>query len=316
MSKEISHNEKLTKDVRALYDMELNNYLMARTIAVLSDKINNLGNRRYFEKPEKKNIVSTYASTGGWAGLGIAIGAGIGGCSGCANSSGIFSAIDNLVGGLFIGGLIGLALGGVIGFMVDSSRKDDAQQKADSEYQTNLTRYNQNVALDEQRVARENKLKTVLRANRETLQQKYNHSIRLLGAMYEVVGIDRDFRSLVSIGYMYDFLRLGISNSLTGIDGLYYLIQQRIHWDVLHATMEDISRKLDTIINNQDRIYYELQAMNDKSDKLIQMTSKSIELGIQNGQKLQSIEANTDIAAYNIERMRAEEEFRHMVGWN
>ena len=153
-------------------------------------------------------------------------------------------------------------------------------------------------------------------ADREVLIHKRKESLALLGAMYEVIGIDRDFRSLIAIGYMNDFIRLGISNKLTGVDGLYYIIQQRIHWDALHTKLDDISSKLDTIINNQDRIYYELCEMNDKSERLLKCASQAIQIGIDNGKQLEEIQNNTGVIAYNAERMRAEYEFRNMVGWN
>ena len=66
MSNEIEIREKLKRDVGALYEMELNNYLMTRTIKAMNNTIGRLGHPKRLEQPVRQNMVSLYQATGGW----------------------------------------------------------------------------------------------------------------------------------------------------------------------------------------------------------------------------------------------------------
>ncbi|MBQ8175098.1 MAG: hypothetical protein IJ009_06835 [Clostridia bacterium] len=316
MGEVIESTEKLKKNVASLYEMEMNNYLMTRLIDKMDSTINGLCVSRRFEAPKMGQTKQRLSATGNGALLGGFAGVLLGVFVGCSNSSGIFTAIDNLVMGFLLGALFGLMIGGVIGYLIDMNaveeEKNELQKKYDAAYQL----YKRNMDEDSKRVNREEKFREALIAERDELVKKRKDSLLLLGSMYEIMGIDRGFRSLVAVGYMNEFLRLGIATKLEGIDGLYYLIQQRIQFSVLNATMQEISSKLDTIINNQDRIYYELQEMNGKFDKMIAGVFEAVKVGVDNGKRLEEIQNNTGIAAYNAERMRREYEYRNLVGWD
>ena len=313
MENKIQEKNNLENAISKLYDMELNTYLMVRTISRLKKQADSLGYSRSFSQPQPRKAIVSGGSAGVGAGLGTVICAFLGVASGCSNSSGLFSSIGNAIKGLFIGGIAGLIVGTVIGFIIDKVKCDEEQDRLDSEYNSAMTQYNNQVNQDKRRVQRELKQKNILLAEIDALENKLKKSRHLTTVMYDAAGIDRDFRTLIAIGYMYDFLRLGITDKLTGADGLYYLIRKEIRWDILNTTLENISQKLDTIISNQDRIYHELCSINQKSDEIISQTGRLIAQGVERDKTLDEIRQNSEITAYNAERTRVEQEYWHLI---
>ncbi|MBQ7574619.1 MAG: hypothetical protein IJT23_10220 [Clostridia bacterium] len=103
--------------------------------------------------------------------------------------------------------------------------------------------------------------------------------------------------------FAHEFIRLGISRQLEGAQGLYYLIRKELRMDQMQRSLDDISRKLDEIIDNQREIYGEIVKMNNKCENMIQATLKM-------SKNLNNIEQNTAISAYNSERILKEEEYQ------
>jgi hypothetical protein len=313
MKNEIISEHTLAKTVSNLYDMELNNYLTVQTIEKLEYQVNSLGYYQNIPEPKQQQAYLSFDDTGTGAMIGVFIGAIIGTIIGFSNSSGFFSSIGGAIGGLIIGSLIGVALGAVIGFCADQSYFNECKNNYGNTYQREMSQYKWQISQDKERVQKEPIQKEVLQVEIVALKNRLDKSTALTASMYDNAGIDSDFRSLISIGYMNDFIRLGISNKLTGVDGLYYLIKQKINWDLLHTTLYDISQKLNTIINNQDRIYYELCDMNRKCDEIVANTGHLIAQGIERGNTLDEIRQNSAITAYNAERSRVEQEYWNMI---
>lgn len=300
MSEEIEVREKLKSNVSALYEMELNNYFMTKTIKAMNGAIGKMGHPKHFEPPTRQKMVSLYQATGGFAGVGLGIGGGIG-----------LSA-----GSIGAGLIVGLLLGLIIGFAIDMNGREKAQRKADAEYEQALAKYQTRMASEKRRLDNESKCKSVLIADRDALVQKRQESTALLSAMYDAVGIDKEYRHLIAIGYMDTYIRLGVANKLEGVDGLYYIVEQKIDKRLFQLTLDEISDKLDTIADKLSQISSQLEEMNQKFDRSLKASQQAINVGIQNGQTLAEIRENTGISAYNNERMRREYEFRNMVGWN
>jgi hypothetical protein len=234
---------------------------------------------------------------------------------GCSGSSGFFASIDAFFMGGAGGFLIGAIIGGIIGYFIDSCEVENEREEIEREYQSAIRKREKNLDDDRKRIEREEKYKQVLVDIKNELTEKKKESLVLLGAMYEHSGIDRRFRTLVAMGYMNEFLILGIATKLEGVDGLYYLIQQRVQYNALKASLDDIANKLDTIISNQDRLYYEIIEMNDKLESMTKEISSAVRVGVENGKALEEIKTNTGVSAYNTERMRCEYEYRNLLGW-
>ena len=173
--------------------------------------------------------------------------------------------------------------------------------------------YQHEVDKDRARVVREKKEKEILIQQRDSLIERKNAATMKLNRYYNTMGIDSKYRNLVPIGYMYEFMRLGIATRLEGANGLYYLVRQELRHDQLNATLDEISRKLDTIIDNQHELYYEISDMNQKCDRIIRGVKKSAEISAKNNQLLQDAVRNTSISAYNSERIKQELKFQNFM---
>lgn len=294
--------------------MELNNYLMTRSISELDDEINSLGKKKSISKP-----VDLTADAGdiGWIILE--------GLKWSALSFGIIVAIIGVVIGAiidgymaipfaFIGYIAGTILGTIgIAIWIYTSDNKDCRRK----YKEDCDEYDKKIQNEEMRVKTELRTKDILLKQRDSLIERKTEASRKLNSFYMAVGIDKNYRNLIPIGYMYEFMSLGIATKLEGADGLYYLVRRELRADQMQYTLDEISFKLDTIIDNQHRIYGELTEINNKCDRIISETVKSAELAARNNEMLSVAVANTAITAYNSERIASEAKFQsYMTMYN
>lgn len=299
--------------ISGLYDMELNNYLMTRSISQLDDEISSLGKKKYFEEPvqfkaeggDESVVNATWYSAFGVGMVGAIIAAVIG-----MSTSGFF------VGLLFtfVGLIVGAIIGAIAGNTISKSRDNKIYKEA---FDEKKEKYVRNIKNDALRVEEENRKKQYLKRQRDLLVERKTEASRKLNSFYMAVGIDKNYRNLIPIGYMYEFMSLGIATKLEGADGLYYLVRRELRADQMQYTLDEISFKLDTIIDNQHRIYGELTEINNKCDRIISETVKSAELAARNNEMLSVAVANTAITAYNSERIASEAKFQsYMTMYN
>ena len=81
----------------------------------------------------------------------------------------------------------------------------------------------------------------------------------------------------------------------------------------MQRSLEDISSKLDTIINNQHQLHKELVNLDYKCTTLIREAKKSAELSAKNNQLLQEAVVNTSISAYNSQRIKQELKYQNFM---
>lgn len=303
----------LYEAISGLYDMELNNYLMTRSISELDDEINSLGKKKHFKEPirfkaegdDESVVNATWYSAFGVGMVGCIIAAVIG-----MSTSGFFVGLIFTFVGLIVGGIIGA----IAGNLISKSRDNKIYKES---YVEDCEKYNRNIENDRLRVEEENRKRAFLIKQRDSLIERKNEASRKLNSFYMAVGIDKNYRNLIPIGYMYEFMSLGISTKLEGADGLYYLVRRELRADQMQYTLDEISFKLDTIIDNQHRIYGELTDINNKCDRIISETVKSAELAARNNEMLNVAVANTAITAYNSERIASEAKFQsYMTMYN
>lgn len=307
--------QTLKKGIAILYDMELNNYMMTKTISDLYHRANRLGKASHFEEPQKRK--STYQFGNEWIGslasVGALLGILLGGVAGCASSNHLLDSIGATLGGLISGGITGAIIGGIIGLVVAGIINARDDEKDEQEYLRKYNIYSRNVKNDQLRVEAELRKKKIILQERERLIVKRNQSKSILTDFYTIMEIDKDFRSLISMAYMNHALRLNICKKLEGIDGLYNWVEEKVQWNILQSTLEDISQKLDTIIDNQSKIYSEISNMNDKSGQLLNAVQETAKIASQNTEMLESINQNAQISAYNSERIAQEEEYQRFL---
>lgn len=172
---------------------------------------------------------------------------------------------------------------------------------------------------DEEYNARKNALNLLL----TQLTNKLAQSVSLLNEMYNAVGIDHDYRNIVPVAYMNEFVRLGIATKLEGADGLYYLVRKELQTETMNQKLDVIVAKMDTIIDKQHALYSELVSMNFKCDNMISASiSQTDAILAQNNainqqnnlisdqnMLISKVQNDTAVAAYNSERMAREQEY-------
>ncbi|MBE6654367.1 MAG: hypothetical protein E7608_02770 [Ruminococcaceae bacterium] len=307
-------NEKQLKEtVSILYDMELNNYLMALGIQHLDYQISLLGHKKNFYHPKREEAAFYKEWTGTLFIIGLFLGAIIGGVSGCTSTSSFTGSIDAGFGGLFGGGIGGGIIGALIGLICDATSQGNRDEKYQSEYDAEMKEYNACVEQDDARVRKELKIKQFLTSERDALANRKEQAEALLSEFYMRSGIDRRYRSLIPIAKMDEIISLNICLRLDGENGLYDRVRRELREDAFYTKIEEISSKLDVLISKSDRIYNELLNIGDQCEQMISAEIKSAQIAAQNNKLLGEAVENTKIAAYNSGRIAVEERYQSML---
>lgn len=305
---------KLQQGISILYDLELNNYLMEKSIKKLNYIIDNLGYYRGLSnKPTRETTSINWDDAENPVFIAGLIGFILGIIVGFTTSDGFFETVLVVVIGAIIGAIIGVIIGGIIGIFYAISKKNKRQENIDRTYNLNCKSYQKKVEDNESRIAYENIQKKHLIEQRNILIKRKKEATSKLNKYYNIMGIDINYRNIVPIGYMNEFMRLGIATKLEGANGLYYLVRQELRADQLKYSLDEISRKLETIISNQHELYYQISDMNAKCDKMIASAKKSAEISAQNNQLLNQAVTNTSISAYNSQRIKEELRFQNFM---
>ena len=300
---------ELQRGIQTIYNMEQNIYLMQNVLNDLDGQISRLGKQEHFSEPEKRTV---YADFDNYIGKSAGASALIAFIISIIN---IFIKLEKAGGGALSGAKFsalgsGLVFGFwcclIIGSIITFAKKSEQQDRAKRKYERAYKNYLEKIDNDTARVNAELAEKRILIAKRNMLKQKMSESGRLLYDMYLKSGIDKNYWGIIPIGYMNEFLRLKITDHLGGTDGLYYLVKREIKTDRLQYTVDEINSKLDTIIDNQSRIYSDLLDMKNKGDRLIRETVRKAEIESKNNRTLKKIECNTALDAYYSQQAQAE----------
>lgn len=305
--------KQLKKAISILYDMELNNYRMTRTIRRLNYEIDCLGNRQNFYLPKQDYATMNNEWTAGLGVLGMFIGAFGGGISGCQSTNSFFDSIDAAIGGFIGGGIAGFIIGALIGFIFAIIGKANRDSEYEKEYEQKMAIYNSKVEKDDARVEKELKQRKILIAERDSLIKRREKAQEMLNEFYMRVGIDEMFRSLIPIGKMNEIIGLNITSSLEGQNGLNDRVRKELREDAFYIKLDEISQKLDNILSKQDRIYNELMNIHSQCENLIDATMQSAQIAANNNKLLSEAVENTRIAAYNSERIAIEENYQSFL---
>lgn len=298
-------NDIKKEDLELLYDMEKNDYMMGQMIKEIDTTIDTLGKEK---KIEKHIFTGDYFSKAFFGGI-------IGGIIGA-----FWLAILKGFLGFLLGAVLGFIIGAIMGAIVEHNNISTIQGKANA-------RYAKEVEEDKQRVKAELREITFLRNQKNDIIEQKSASRRNLADFYVKIGIDRDYRQLIAVGYMYDFMRLGIATKLEGADGLYYLIRKELRYDQLQATMDEISAKLDTLIDQNSLIYSELKKIDRKCSDIVKNTAEiafntakiasnttNINSQVQkNNETLEKLAKSSAINNYITERIRREQRYQHYL---
>lgn len=304
--------------IEYLYEMETNNYLMTRELNSLKNKSKYLAIKPRVASPtERKDFVREELGKANYSDAQetisfICIFVGV--VIGIIASISFWHGDHWLITKLFVTA-VEMAIYGFIGFLIGYLvlsniyiliKRSQYKSEANSEYDIKVNEYRNNVKNSNQRYEIEKKQKQIIDEECRLLSKKLSESKELLQEMYYASGIYSAYWNIVPMGYMYEFYRLGISRRLEGADGLYYLVRKELRYDSFNYSLNEISSKLDTLIDQNKEIYRELQSLNRKCDYNIQQTMKNAEIAASNNRLLKTAVANSSIAAYNSERIKRE----------
>lgn len=299
-------NTQLSTGIAALYDMEMNNYLMQKSINMLDGEIRKLGMKRRISKPVKKKpseISSMIFSIGFFIVLAAAV---IGVIHGLITEGGFFGKI---FGGLWHGivfAVCSIPIGLVGGIVISILNKIKENHNIEELYKKDCREYEKETEADNIRVQNELKKRNFLIQDRNSLVERKEEARERLASFYDTMQIDKTYRNIVPIGYMYQFLKLGVARSLEGADGLYYLVRQELRNDHFQESLNEISEKLDAVLDRESELYREIAGLNARCKRMVQEEMRQTEI-------LGEISSNSAIAAYNSERIKKELAFQNFM---
>jgi len=230
--------KNIKKAISILYDMELHNYKMTRTIQRLNYEISCLGNPKKIYEPKEPNRPNVSREPIGCLSpiIGIIIGAFVGIFIGVLTDQFLLTAFWILI----LGPLIGCGLACLITFLINDSKREEAEEKLYqqylSSYKASKRRYLNLVELDNIRVEKELRKKSILLTERNELITRQQKAEKILTEFYLRVGIDKKFRSLIPISKMHEIVSLGITTEFYGENGLNESEKGTSRGRVLHKT--------------------------------------------------------------------------------
>ena len=279
---------ELQKGISILYDLELNNYLMTSAVEQIKKKDAQLCKKKSVEKDNKyTNSFEISTVIGVTLFIVAIIGAIVGAVFGhmyadkeqyfnaeLYNLPGIFfgllSYVIGIVLGAIAGGIVGIFVGliiGIIGKIIEQKNVNALNNRVESDYRDALK-------AEEKRMEEETAKRNFLREVTSHLKNKLAQSQATTQQIYDIIGIDKTYRNLICMGYMDEYIRLGIATKLGGVDGLYFVIKQQLNFDQINANLSIIIEKLDTIIDKQTQIYHAIQSMSFKCSQMVSELEK------------------------------------------
>lgn len=120
--------------------------------------------------------------------------------------------------------------------------------------------------------------------------KQLNESKRILVSIYSEQLIPKRYQGLIPVSTIYGYLETGRCNMICGHGGVYDTYEKDLQAGIIINNLIEINRKLNIVINNQQKLYKVLQS--------IDSTVSSIKSEVENsGRKLDEIKKNSAIAA-------------------
>lgn len=260
--------EKLGVVLNDLYDMEQSNYQTLRIIQNIDQRIQSLGikknfkqiNQNFFSFTKRKSTWQHRAYIAGTI-LGVLLPILYFFVISDASIEGIWDIVLLIVVMAFVGGVCTWGLTYLAKY-ADAAAYKMEQIKEKKDWKDNLQKQfaQRQVDLenDQRRVTYELEVREQLKKEKQEVEKVLQGGRNTIHEMYERAGIAGDYRNLIPMRYMASYYNLGISKKLDGTDGLYYLVRQELRADQFNASLQEISSKMDTLINVQSDIYREL----------------------------------------------------------
>lgn len=212
-----------------------------------------------------------------------------------------------------------------------SDRKKEKQEATERSilthrYESEKAEYDWQISVDRNRVAAENVIKAELESELKQLSDQNQSSKKALSAIYDVGVIYPKYRNFIMQCSILEYLSSGICTTLEGADGAYKTLEVEMRLDKIVMKLDQVISRLDSIKENQYMLYSAMKEGNQTASQILtginQIASSldDINLASANAQsaikeKLDTITANSTIAAYNSQRIQQEIYYMNRVNY-
>ena len=290
------HESKLYKSMQVLYDMELERFFVSRCISKLKTHISSFKTTKItYQKPtmpeEPKKEDCSKNKHFEWSYfvdqpiVRLLIGLALGALAGLVVSIVRYTIgyQDQIIETTLLFALCGICITMVliplymmIDFFIVSIRYPDQEYNLKYDnykeelrvYNARLNDYNSYNQREEERIKREAIEKKRLLGYIDTLEDLLNNTQTHLERYYEELNIYPNYRYVAAIGCMFEFISLGITDKLEGVDGLYYLVMKELKPHQIEISADEILENLEDYCGNQHTVHYEILEKEKESEAM------------------------------------------------
>lgn len=309
--------DKITQYLEILLDMHKTLYIQETTLTKLKQEYSSLGRKKRFSLPEKVKSKGDYAEgmliTGIVTGIIVGLIFVINFFNDTFKNGGIATIIFSPIVFVFAALIGAVALGPTLGLIVGKIIHTINQGELDREYRQEMQEYNKLVEDDKMRLRYEEVQRNFLYEQIASLQAQIKKSRDNLSYFYSKNVIDKIYyNDMVAIASFYQYFKtkqtysLGFDRS-TGDTGAYRIYEYEKRMNIIITKLDTVIEKLDEIKNNQAVLYSTIIDANNKIDRM----NKNVLLASQNMHD--DIRNQTELMAYNNERVRKELEYRNTM---
>ncbi len=261
--------EKLKQYLRHVLEVEMDVYTQRRMIASLENKRKGLGHAKNINVPKKEETESVFEHLS-WLAMLLGFGGAIiGGIIGLIVPRGLFDSILGAGLGILIGAGSGLSISLIIAIIIKCVQEKRAQDKYDIEYQN----YKKLKDFDQTRVKGERQVSELMNMEVKIIEQRKIESERFLKGLYSYNILHSEYRNVCAVAAIYSYLDKGITQSLkfdsgTGDKGAYALYEEDLRWGKAYSLLNEIIKRLDTVIENQQILVHEIRKANRNIENL------------------------------------------------
>ena len=319
MDQEIEPND-LKEYLEIVVNMEKNIYLQDRLISQMRRRISELGKLHDYQKPTEPKDETGKPFMGVIMGAGSAFAGlllllwGVGLCHG-----GIGEMLLGWIVVLF-GAVI--CLGSIINAIWEvgeSYKKIKSYTRAERAYDSAMEEYERKTHADQIRVQKEMLEAEILSDELKALEIQNGNSKENLKKIYDLGIVFPKYRNLSMICSIYEYID---AKRCTSLGDAYNILEGEMRLDRIIMQMDQIITQLNMVQKYQFMLYTVVQEMNEKSDRLLNsakdMVSRMQDIYAQSQQwneRITAAERNTELAAYQAQRIQAELHYMNRMNY-
>lgn len=257
--------------------LEVNRYTLNTTIDRLQSKINCLGIKNTFAKPEsqKGDFSKSFFTV---LVLGVILSFIIAISTYTTQDNGIIYFIEPMI----IGGIWISIPAAIVGGAISYFRKNSQREKE----------YSRQINDDKARVEVEKKQILALKEQQNDLRTEVDKVEKLMEKLYSANVIYPKYRELVPIVTMWEYIDSGRCTELLGANGAYNLYESESRQDIIISNLTQALSMLAQIRDSQYALYEAIQESNDIAERVYRQSERLIASN-------ENIERNSEITSYN-----------------